>query len=401
MATSRRSYSITEKLAILSEYEAGVYGSGFHALGAKHGIAASTIRGWWERRVELRAAMANLQVSTRTARLLGGGGRCPAHGELEDRLYDWIVARSGKGLRVKVSYIRLQAKNIHRQLHGDDASGFEAASGWLARFNSRRNLVSRRHTTTRTLPADAPEVCRAFIQHVHRLIAKLDIQPRNIVNMDQVLRYFETEPKSTITTRGSREVLLRKGGSSHKRFTATFAITGEGFFLKPHLLFSKLKNKPKCPPGVLVDVNHTGMWNDGLLLAHAETVLCARKETQLYREPVLYQEYYRSKYDEYISKALREPLLQTKAGNPKVPRYDAVAHWTLDWIASKTEDDVKKAFRLCGLVAKEDFDMDRLHAPLKALLSADFNEQAWHAAYKHLMSEDSERELVRVSAPDW
>ncbi|KAE9318213.1 hypothetical protein PF008_g18549, partial [Phytophthora fragariae] len=45
--------------------------------------------------------------------------------------------------------------------------------------------------------------------------------------------------------------------------------------------------------------------------------------------------------------------------------------------------------------------MDRLHAPLKALLSADFNEQAWHAAYKHLMNEDSERELVRVSAPDW
>ncbi|KAE9236134.1 hypothetical protein PF004_g8940 [Phytophthora fragariae] len=249
--------------------------------------------------------------------------------------------------------------------------------------------------------------------------------------MDQVLRYFETEPKSTITTRGSREVLLRKGGSSHKRFTATFAITGEGIFLKPHLLFSKLKNKPKCPPGVLVDVNHTGMWNDDLLLAHAEIVLCARKETQLYREPskrlerynifvalvppiltILlqpldvavnrsYQEYYRSKYDEYISKALREPLLQTKAGNPKVPRYDAVAHWTLDWIASKTEDDVKKAFRLCGLVAKEDFDMDRLHAPLKALLSADFNEQAWHAAYKHLMNEDSERELVRVSAPDW
>ncbi|ETI33816.1 hypothetical protein F443_19567 [Phytophthora nicotianae P1569] len=69
--------------------------------------------------------------------------------------------------------------------------------------------------------------------------------------MDQVPRYFETEPKSTITTRGSREVLLRKGGSSHKRFTATFAITGEEEFLKPHLLFPKPKKQAEVPVGCL------------------------------------------------------------------------------------------------------------------------------------------------------
>jgi hypothetical protein len=35
--------------------------------------------------------------------------------------------------------------------------------------------------------------------------------------MDQVPRYFETEPKSAIRTKGSHEVLMRKGGTSHKR----------------------------------------------------------------------------------------------------------------------------------------------------------------------------------------
>jgi hypothetical protein len=45
--------------------------------------------------------------------------------------------------------------------------------------------------------------------------------------MDQVPKYFDTEPKSTITTKGSREVLMRTGGTSHKRFTVTFAITAD------------------------------------------------------------------------------------------------------------------------------------------------------------------------------
>ncbi|ETM47956.1 hypothetical protein L914_07454 [Phytophthora nicotianae] len=110
-----------------------------------------------------------------------------------------------------------------------------------------------------------------------------------------------------------------------------------------------------------------------------------------------YQEFYRSKYDDYIGRALHMSiLLQTKAENPKVPRYDAVAQWTLEWVASKTAEDVKKAFTLCGLVAKEEFEMDKLHAPLKDILRTDFNINTWH-----FISDGATRELVRVSAPDW
>ena len=83
---------------------------------------------------------------------------------------------------------------------------------------------------------------------------------------DQVPRYFETEPKSTITTKGSREVLMPKGGTSHKRFTVTFAIPADGVMLRPHILFCGLKNKPAVLIDILVDVKETGMWNDDILL---------------------------------------------------------------------------------------------------------------------------------------
>lgn len=123
--------------------------------------------------------------------------------------------------------------------------GFEASSGWLSRFKRRKNLVSRSQTTSRSLPADPPQIYREFIQLAQHLIEKHDIKPRNIINMDQVPRYFETEPKSTITKRGAREVLLRKGGSSHRRCTATFTITGEGKVLTL-TCYSRRKRTNRC-----------------------------------------------------------------------------------------------------------------------------------------------------------
>ncbi|ETI37782.1 hypothetical protein F443_16359 [Phytophthora nicotianae P1569] len=64
MPTFRRSYSIAEKVSILSSYDPGAQGSGFHALGHRHDISPSTIRGWWSHKEELQAALRDRQVPT-------------------------------------------------------------------------------------------------------------------------------------------------------------------------------------------------------------------------------------------------------------------------------------------------------------------------------------------------
>ncbi|POM60034.1 Phosphoesterase [Phytophthora palmivora] len=51
-------------------------------------------------------------------------------------------------------------------------------------------------------------------------------------------RKLQAQPKNHARSCSER-------GTSHKRFTATFAITGDGKRLTPHLLFSKLKKKSK------------------------------------------------------------------------------------------------------------------------------------------------------------
>ncbi|KAE9038088.1 hypothetical protein PR001_g8110 [Phytophthora rubi] len=198
---------------------------------------------------------------------------------------------------------------------------------------------------------------------------------------------------------------------------------------------------------MLVHVSRTGMWNDEILLDHAKTVVCGRKETQLYREPVLYlidsygchvklkesrrlerynvfvvvippnltnllqpldvavnrsfQAFYRVKYDGYIQQALQDPALQTRAGNPKVPTYNIVEQWTVDWMATRSADDIKKAFQLCGLVPKESFDDEKLHPSLQELLASDFDMERWNASYKHLLEQFDNREELTPAAPGW
>jgi hypothetical protein len=453
MSAKRRNYTIKNKLDIIRSYQKGVVGKGLPALSREHGISRETLRGWLKKKQELEDALKDQEIETRKVRRLSGGGRKPLLETMEEELFLWIKEKNMKGLRVKDQYIAQKAKNLFNQLKLDGAIDdgiiFSASPGWVSRFKIRKGLVSRRQTSSRSLPAGADDICRNFIQTVHNLIEKHGILPKNIINMDQVPRYFETEPKTTIISKGSREVLMKKGGTSHKRFTATFAITGDGKFLKPHILFSNLKNKPTVHVDALVDVNKTGMWNPEILLQYVRNTLLSRVETSFLRQPVLFiidsydchvkladskelekynvyvaivppnltnilqpldvavnrsfQAYYQTLYDSYIGKAIDDPTLQTKAGNPKVPGYLMVSNWVIEWIATKNSEQIINAFKVCGLLPKEKFALEHLHPPLKALFLPTFDIVIWNELYAaEFVVEENELQIDDVyEPPQW
>ena len=195
---------------IIRKYEKGVYGKGLPALAQQTGVSRDTLRVWIKQIDQLEAALENDEVETRKSRRLSGGGRKPKLQELEDELIEWIKGKNSKGLRVKDLYIKQKALTLFNQAKIDGVIDpeveFAASPGWVSKFKIRHKLVSRRQTSCRSLPVGADDICRRFIQSVHRLIETHSIKVKNIINMDQVPRYFETEPSSTITTKGSREV---------------------------------------------------------------------------------------------------------------------------------------------------------------------------------------------------
>ncbi|KAG0434449.1 hypothetical protein DMUE_5180 [Dictyocoela muelleri] len=118
------------------------------------------------------------------------------------------------------------------------------------------------------MPSNAKSLALEFINNVRALIKLHDIKPKNILNFDQVPRYFEQENSKTLSVKGSKNVLLYKASTSHSRFTFTPIISADGKFIGKHCLFSNLKKVPKdTNNNVYVDVNKTSMWSEEITSA--------------------------------------------------------------------------------------------------------------------------------------
>lgn len=182
----------------------------------------------------------------------------------------------------------------------------------------------------------------------------------------------------------------------------------------------------------MVDVNDTGMWNDDILVRVIEHII-KKVQTPIHRQPVLilldsyathkkhveekaahyekrnvflriippnmtgilqpldvavnrsFQQAYNDKYTEYLTCAVQsnDASQQTRSGNVKMPPYHDISKWITSWMKDQTAESLTKAFKLCGLVSSETFNVNDLHKPLQDCFEDDFTAEEWerqHAA---------------------
>ena len=114
------------KLSVLKETES----LSVREVGRKYNINEATIRGWKKNKDKLEGI---------GGMRLPGGGRKPISQEMEDSLYEWILSRRSRNLRVTVKSICDHALVLFNQL-GNKAK-FVASRGWFYRFSNRKNLL--------------------------------------------------------------------------------------------------------------------------------------------------------------------------------------------------------------------------------------------------------------------
>ena len=415
------------RLELVVKYERS--GLKIREFSRRHRISETCLRRWIKSRDSLRA-------SKKGGRRLPGGGRGSFFPQLEAKLFSWITDRNKQGLRVKCKYIIHRALAIKEEMVAElskdptqkdfmlQLKQFTASVNWYTRFKTRFRLAVRRPTTTRVLPDGFAEISRNFIQEVQDIIAEKNIALQNIINFDQVPRYFESESTSTITQIGTRSVITKKASTCHKKFTITPIISAAGEFVALHLLFGKLKNKPTVDQRCLVDVNKTGMFNEFCLKRIIDECIIKKIQT-VFRESVLIlldsygthvkfveanretysrrnvyfaivpprmtgmlqpldvavnrslQQSYSDHFDEHLSASLADPKQRTKAGNIKMPKYTELSKWVADWAETMSRESIAKAFVLCGLVPPDNFSVENLHKPLRDCFITGIDQNAW------------------------
>lgn len=96
-----------------------------------------------------------------------------------------------------------------------------------------------------------------------------------------------------------------------------------------------------------------------------------------------FQSYYNQKYSEYVDGlAVGGSTSVDKHVGLKVPNYELVSKWVLEWKRDYVSNKDRNPFDICGLVDPTEYDQAKLHEPLMALIKNEQSVAAWESQFE-------------------
>lgn len=158
----RKSYTIKEKLNLILDFKKSSIAK--RAFAKANNIDESTLRLWLKTEENLQhlatSTIASIRKIKRIPRV-----KIPKFMQIDKQVLAWVKLQNNNGIHVKDVLICSEAKRIRDELieEAEDAddkeyySNFQASKMWLHRFKGRNPLVSRRSTTTHSLPDNSQQ----------------------------------------------------------------------------------------------------------------------------------------------------------------------------------------------------------------------------------------------------
>ena len=77
----------------------------------------------------------------------------------------------------------------------------------------------------------------------------VEVELRNILNMDETPIYFDMATDTTYDQKGAKDVPVKTTGYGKMRFTVVLTVSAAGRKHKPMIIFKNLKSVPKLKTG--------------------------------------------------------------------------------------------------------------------------------------------------------
>ena len=163
------------------------------------------------------------------------------HPAVDNRLFEWVIKQITDEELVTRQHLATMALFYAEETHdlSFQEKSWEAVLSWVTRFMKRYRLVYRRVTSSKGgIPMLAhSEQVKQFTCQLKQKLKEQNLQPLQILNMDETGIWFEEEPKYTITFEGAQHARVSCSNATKTRATVVLCCTASGHKTKPAIIF--------------------------------------------------------------------------------------------------------------------------------------------------------------------